>query len=72
MELQSKDDLKRHRAEHEKCPVETCSYRGHHSVMDRHVESLHLTGLFDKVKKLSTPEEIAAWRQDRKKKYVFL
>lgn len=68
MELHSKNDLKLHNAQHEKCPVENCKFKGLSTVMDKHVESLHLTGLFDKVKKLSTPEEIAAWRAERKKK----
>ncbi|XP_011178562.2 FMR1-interacting protein NUFIP1 [Zeugodacus cucurbitae] len=69
MELQSNDDLRRHKLQHEKCPVDNCNYRGHPSVMDKHVATLHSSGLFDKFKKLSSPEEIAAWREERKRKY---
>uniref|UniRef100_A0A0K8U8I0 Nuclear fragile X mental retardation-interacting protein 1 n=2 Tax=Bactrocera latifrons TaxID=174628 RepID=A0A0K8U8I0_BACLA len=72
MELQSNDDLRRHKLQHEKCPVDNCSYRGHPSVMDKHVATLHSSGLFDKFKKLSSPEEIAAWREERKRKYPTL
>ncbi|XP_013115269.2 FMR1-interacting protein NUFIP1 [Stomoxys calcitrans] len=69
MELGSLEDFKQHRAQHEKCPVDGCQYRGHPTVMDKHVSALHASGLFDKFKKLSTPEEIAAWREERRKKY---
>ncbi|XP_053959675.1 FMR1-interacting protein NUFIP1 [Anastrepha ludens] len=72
MELQSVSDLRRHKAQHEKCPVDNCNYRGHPSVMDKHVATLHSSGLFDKFKKLSSPEEIAAWREERKQKYPTL
>ncbi|XP_050321485.1 FMR1-interacting protein NUFIP1 isoform X1 [Bactrocera neohumeralis] len=72
MELQSNDDLRLHKLQHEKCPVDNCNYRGHPSVMDKHVATLHSSGLFDKFKKLSSPEEIAAWREERKRKYPTL
>ncbi|KAI8114981.1 hypothetical protein FF38_13746 [Lucilia cuprina] len=72
LELNSMEDLKRHRAQHEKCPVAGCLYKGHPSVMDKHVNALHASGLFDKFKKLSTPEEIAAWRDERRKRYPTL
>lgn len=72
LELQSLEDLKRHRAQHEKCPVAGCLYKGHPSVMDKHINALHNSGLFDKFKKLSTPEEIAAWREERRKRYPTL
>ncbi|XP_067626051.1 FMR1-interacting protein NUFIP1 [Eurosta solidaginis] len=69
MELLSMDDLRRHKSQHEKCPVDTCNYRGHPSVMDNHVTNLHNSGLFDSTKRLSTPEEIAAWREERRRRY---
>ncbi|XP_036327873.1 nuclear fragile X mental retardation-interacting protein 1 [Rhagoletis pomonella] len=72
MELQSMDDLRRHTIQHEKCPFDNCNYSGHPSVMDKHVTTLHNSGLFDKFKKLSSPEEIAAWREERKRKYPTL
>lgn len=72
LELHSLEDLKRHRAQHEKCPVAGCLYKGHPSVMDKHINALHASGLFDKFKKLSTPEEIAAWRAERRKRYPTL
>ncbi|KAM7350982.1 nuclear FMR1 interacting protein 1 [Cochliomyia hominivorax] len=72
LELHSLEDLKRHRAQHEKCPVDGCLYKGHPSVMDKHINALHSSGLFDKFKKLSTPEEIAAWREERRKRYPTL
>ncbi|XP_004530404.1 nuclear fragile X mental retardation-interacting protein 1 [Ceratitis capitata] len=72
MELQSIEDLRRHKAQHEKCPIDNCNYRGHPSMMDKHVATLHSSGLFDKFKKLSSPEEIAAWREERKRKYPTL
>lgn len=71
-EFYSIDDLKRHRAQHEKCPVVGCTFRGHPSIMDKHINALHASGLFEKFKKLSTPEEIAAWREERRKRYPTL
>ncbi|KAI9578431.1 nuclear fragile X mental retardation-interacting protein 1 [Glossina fuscipes] len=69
LDFQSPEDLKVHRLQHEKCPVDSCKFWGHSTIMDKHVLVLHSSGLFDKFKKLSTPEEIATWREERRRRY---
>lgn len=69
LDFQSPQDLKVHRLQHEKCPVDSCKFWGHSTIMDKHVLVLHSSGLFDKFKKLNTPEEIATWREERRRRY---
>lgn len=38
-------------------------------IVQKHVATQHETGLYDKLKKLDTPEDIMKWREERKRKY---
>lgn len=68
-EFNSLAALKSHEAEHEVCAVEGCNFKAITKIVDKHIEMAHKTGLFDQIKKLDSPEEIAKWREARKKRY---
>ncbi|XP_055920779.1 FMR1-interacting protein NUFIP1 [Eupeodes corollae] len=68
-EFHTSTDYKVHRSEHVECEIDECRFRGHPAFMDTHIAQQHATGLYNQLKKLSTPEEIAQWRADRKKNY---
>ncbi|EDW79022.2 uncharacterized protein Dwil_GK10761 [Drosophila willistoni] len=69
MELANSQDMKRHLQQHEICPAEDCDFSALSSILERHIESNHITGLYQKVKKVWTPEDIAAWRAERRKRF---
>ncbi|XP_037944880.1 uncharacterized protein LOC119677554 isoform X2 [Teleopsis dalmanni] len=71
MQFESNDCFLEHCSQHTLCRNENCTYMLHPTAMDKHVRIFH-SGLLDKVKKLSTPEEIAAWRKERCEKYPTL
>ncbi|XP_055371310.1 FMR1-interacting protein NUFIP1 [Condylostylus longicornis] len=59
----------KHKKDYENCSVNGCCFKGCSNSIAKHVEELHTTGLYDKIKNLNTPEEIAKWREDRRKRY---
>ena len=61
--------LQTHEDEHETCGVEGCPYTAHPKLVLNHYKTQHLTGLADKVWKVQTPEDIAKWREDRKRNF---
>lgn len=61
--------LRYHQNEHEECAVEGCDFRAHPKVVDTHIQMSHQSGIFDQIKKLDSPEDIAKWREARKKRY---
>lgn len=68
-EFDTSADYKSHKSQHVQCEIDECYFRGHPDFMDTHIVQKHATGLYDQLKKLTTPEEIAQWRADRKKNY---
>jgi len=70
MELATEQDMKRHLEQHETCPADDCDFAALANVLERHIEAHHITGLYKSVKKVWTPEDIAAWRAERRKKLV--
>jgi len=58
-----------HIEEHEKCGVEGCPYEAHPKLVFNHYKTQHLTGLADKVWTVKTPEDIAKWREERRRKF---
>lgn len=70
MELATVQDMRRHLEQHESCPVENCDFTALSGILERHIEANHITGLYQTVKKVWTPEDIAAWRAERRKKYI--
>jgi len=65
----SEDALEAHVAEHETCGVDGCPYTAHPQLVLNHYKTQHLTGLAGKVWKVQTPEEIAKWREERKRNF---
>lgn len=65
----SEDELETHVAEHETCGVDGCPYTAHPKLVLNHYKTQHLTGLAGKVWKVKTPEEIAKWREERKRNF---
>ncbi|CAG0918506.1 unnamed protein product [Notodromas monacha] len=58
-----------HVAEHQKCPWVGCNIIAHPKILDKHINLQHLTGLADRIPTLNTPEEIAKWREERRKNF---
>ncbi|XP_002009308.2 nuclear fragile X mental retardation-interacting protein 1 isoform X1 [Drosophila mojavensis] len=69
MELATSQDMRRHFNQHQSCPAEECSFTALSFVMERHIEANHITGLYKTVKKVWTPQNIAAWRAERCKRF---
>ena len=65
----SEDGLRAHVAEHETCGVDGCPYTAHPKLVLNHYKTQHVTGLAAKVWKIQTPEDIAKWREDRKRNF---
>ncbi|XP_064544992.1 FMR1-interacting protein NUFIP1 [Drosophila montana] len=65
MELATAQDMRLHLEQHQQCPAEDCSFAAMTSILERHIEANHITGLYKTVKKVWTPEDIAAWRAER-------
>lgn len=51
------------------CPVDGCPFRDEQRTVEEHVRTQHKSEVYDRIKKLSTPEEIAAWREERRKRF---
>ena len=65
----TEDALKTHVDEHETCGVDGCPYTAHPKLVLNHYKTQHMTGLAAKVWKIQTPEDIAKWREDRKRNF---
>lgn len=59
----------KHLEEHRTCGIDGCTFTAHEKIVDKHIEMQHITGLYDKIRNISTPEDIAQWIEDRKRKY---
>lgn len=64
-----KAQMESHQGEHKTCGIAGCKFTGHPSIMERHVKQQHESGLFEKLKNVDSPEDIAKWRADRRKNY---
>lgn len=61
--------LERHVDEHEKCYFDGCKYEAHTSLVQKHIEMQHNTGLFQQINSTETEEDIEKWRAERRKRY---
>ncbi|KAM4699599.1 FMR1-interacting protein NUFIP1-like [Discoglossus pictus] len=59
-----------HVSQHVECPEEDCEYTAHKKLVKIHWNNRHAPGA--KRIKLDTPEEIAKWREERKKNFPTL
>lgn len=55
--------------EHRTCNLDGCTFTAHFKVIEKHVLMQHATGLYDKIRNLNTPEDIAKWVEERKRRY---
>ncbi|XP_018339191.1 PREDICTED: nuclear fragile X mental retardation-interacting protein 1-like, partial [Trachymyrmex septentrionalis] len=65
----SEDDLSDHKRIHMICGIDGCTFSAHPSLVEKHISMQHRSGLYQKLKNLSTPEDIEKWIKERKKKY---
>ena len=59
--------LAEHVSEHIPCGIDGCPFVAHPKIVEKHIQMQHETGLASKIMKLTTPEEIGRWREERKK-----
>ncbi|KAI4487706.1 hypothetical protein M0802_011896 [Mischocyttarus mexicanus] len=68
-EYNKEEKLAEHMTTHRVCGIDGCTFSANNLLVDKHIKMQHHTGLYDKVKNVSTPEEIEKWIKDRKRKY---
>lgn len=61
--------LNEHIHQHEKCCFDGCSFEGYAELLKKHIEMQHDSGLFQKINKVETEEDIERWREERRKRY---
>lgn len=59
----------KHKREHKTCGIDGCTFTAHGKIVEKHIEMQHRTGLYDKIRNISTPQDIAEWIEERKRKY---
>lgn len=67
--FRSGNELKVHMSEHRVCGIDGCTFVGHSKIVEKHISMQHVTGLYYRIAKTDTPEDIAKWLAERKKRY---
>ncbi|XP_057653088.1 FMR1-interacting protein NUFIP1 isoform X1 [Diorhabda carinulata] len=65
----SKFQYDRHVSQHRTCNLDGCKFTAHEKIVEKHVAMQHASGLYDKIRNINTPEEIAKWVEERKRRY---
>ncbi|KYQ60321.1 Nuclear fragile X mental retardation-interacting protein 1, partial [Trachymyrmex zeteki] len=65
----SENDLSSHKRTHMLCGIDGCTFSAYPSLVEKHISMQHRSGLYQKLKDLSTPEDIEKWITERKKRY---
>ncbi|XP_030746795.1 uncharacterized protein LOC115875466 [Sitophilus oryzae] len=68
-EFFSQEQYDQHMSEHRTCNLDGCNFTAHEKIIEKHIRMQHSTGLYEKIRNISTPEDIAKWIEERKKKY---
>ncbi|XP_006639129.3 FMR1-interacting protein NUFIP1 [Lepisosteus oculatus] len=68
--FKNEEKYQEHVSQHVKCSAKDCSFTAHEKLVHIHWKNMHGPGA--KKIKLDTPEEIARWREERKKNYPTL
>ncbi|KAM9828935.1 FMR1-interacting protein NUFIP1 [Syngnathus typhle] len=68
--FKTQEKYEEHVAQHIKCSVPDCSFMAHEKIVSFHWKNTHAPGM--KRIKLDTAEEIAKWREERRKNYPTL
>lgn len=56
-------------SQHKTCNLDGCNFTAHEKIVENHIRMQHATGLYDKIRNINTPEDIAKWIEERKKRY---
>lgn len=67
--FKSQQQLDRHLGEHEKCCFDGCKYEAHSTLLKKHIETQHNSGIFERIERVETEEDIEKWREERRKRY---
>ncbi|GAB1865084.1 Nuclear fragile X mental retardation-interacting protein 1 [Camponotus japonicus] len=65
----SKDTLSQHKSTHRVCSIDGCTFSAHPMLVEKHITMQHRTGLYERMKDLSIPENLEKWIMERKKRY---
>ncbi|KAG7204792.1 hypothetical protein KM043_005199 [Ampulex compressa] len=61
--------LSEHKSQHKLCGIDGCTFSANPMLVERHISMQHSSGLYQRMKNLSTPEDIQKWIMERKKRY---
>jgi len=50
-----------------RCGINGCKFVAHPKIVEKHIQMQHDTGLAEKIMRLTTPEEIEKWKEERKR-----
>ncbi|XP_014253430.1 nuclear fragile X mental retardation-interacting protein 1 [Cimex lectularius] len=67
--LETREELEEHTGEHVVCGKDGCTFSAIPPIIRQHVRLQHATGLYEKIAKVSNPEEVSKWIADRKNNY---
>ncbi|KAF2881669.1 hypothetical protein ILUMI_24526 [Ignelater luminosus] len=68
-EFQTYWQHQKHMSEHKTCNINGCTFTAHEKIIAKHIQMQHYSGLYDRIRNISTPEDIEKWIAERKKKY---
>lgn len=66
------EHLQRHIDEHEKCFIDGCKYEANKMLLQNHIEMQHDSGLFQRIGRIESDEDIEKWRAERRKRFPTL